>query len=173
MKIMEKREFFELQAIVSATSINEDNIDIEFDGINLYNEDEDEEIKIRNRRTVFDIDRCSEGLKINIFILNEGNDLKSRIDYLIDEDFDVKDVLIKVKHKRTKKEYPIRINDLIGEQVTKEVPIELPPELETSTEFILDNLTEGNQSLNSLIFETIRKSKSLQKTIETIVGVEI
>ena len=80
---------------------------------------------------------------------------------------------MKVKHKRTKKEYPIRINDLIGEQVTKEVPIELPPELETSTEFILDNLTEGNQSLNSLIFETIRKSKSLQKTIETIVGVEI
>ena len=171
MKIMEKREFFKLQVIVPATSIHEDNIDIEFDGINLYSEDE--EIEIRNRRTVFDIDRCSEGLRINIFVLNEGNDLKSRIDYLIDEDFEVKDVLIKVKHKRTKKEYPIRVNGLIGEQVTKEVPIELPPELETSTEFILDNLTEGNQSLNSLIFETIRKSKTLQKTIETIVGVEI
>ena len=172
MQIMEKREFFKLQVIVSATSIHEDNIDIEFDGINLYSEDEDNTIEIRNRRTIFDVDRCSEGLKIDIFILNEGNHLQSRIDYLIDEDFEVKDVFIKVKHKRTQKEYPIRVNTFIGEQVTKEVPIELPPELQNATEFILDNLTEGNKSLSSLVFDTIRNSKTLQKSIESILEID-
>ena len=41
MQIKETREFFQVQVIVKATSINEENLKIEFNGLNLYSEDED------------------------------------------------------------------------------------------------------------------------------------
>lgn len=172
MQIKETREFFQVQVIVKATSINEENLKIEFNGLNLYSEDEDKLVEIRNRRTVFEIDRCSEGLKIDIFILNEGTDPNERIDYLIDEDYEIEDIFIKVLNKKTNKEFSTKINSLIGEQVKKDVPIELAPELQETTDYLLTNLTEGNESLSNLILDTIKDSKSLETYIRKVMELE-
>lgn len=168
MQVKETRDFFRIQVIVSATSINEENIEIDFGGIDLYSNDEDDLIEIRNRRVVYDIDRCSEGLKIDIFILNEGDDIHSRIDYLMDEDYEIKKIYIHVRHKRTKKEYTVKVNSLIGEQVKKSVPVELSTELEKSVNYICDNITDGNSSIIDTIFDSIRKNEELQTFINTV-----
>lgn len=172
MQIKETREFFQLQVIVKATSINEENLNIDFTGINLYSEEEDKLIEIRNRRTVIETERCSEGLRINLFILNEGDDSLSRIDYLIDEDYEIEDILIKVFHKKTGKEYQTKINDLIGEQIKKEVPIEISEDLQEASNYILDGLTDGNTSIGNLLFTTIKNSTSLQNYINKIMELE-
>ena len=89
MNITEKRGFFQIQVIVSAATVNVDNIDINFNGITLYSEDEDKLIEIKGRRTVIEPERCSDGLRINLYILNEGDNPEERIDYLIDEDYEI------------------------------------------------------------------------------------
>ena len=168
MQITETRDFFKLKVIVSETSINEENIKIDFDGITLYSEDEDKLISIKNRRTIYDIDRCAEGLKINIFILNEGDDPEARIDWLLDEDYEIEDIFIKVSHAKNGKEFKVTINEAIGEQVSKNVPIEISPELEDTTNFILDGITEGNVSINNIVFETIKNCENLQEYIKKV-----
>lgn len=173
MRITEKRGFFKIQVIVPAMSINAENIKIDFKGINLYSEDEDNVKEIRNRRTIIETERCSEGLELNIFILNEGEDTSERIDYLMDEDYEIEDVFISVTHLRNGKEYETRFNDSIGEQIEKEVPIELPKELEDATNYIVDEITEGNTDITNIVFETIKSSKSLQNYINAVMELEL
>lgn len=165
MQITEERGFYRTQVIVSAPTVNQDNINIEFDGLTLYSEDEDELISINNRRTIFEVERCSEGIKIDIFILNEGDDPKSRIDYLIDEDYYIDDFFINVTNKNTKRVLSSRLNTLIGEQITKLVPIEVDEVTRESVDYILDSLTEGNISLSNTIYETISQNDNLKKFI--------
>ena len=50
MQVTESREFFQVEVIIKATTINQDNINIDFKGLNLYSEDEDKLVEIRNRR---------------------------------------------------------------------------------------------------------------------------
>lgn len=173
MQITEEREFYRTQVIVSAPTVNQDNINIEFNGLTLYSEDEDELISINNRKTIFEVERCSEGIKIDIFILNEGNDLKSRIDYLIDEDYGIHNFFIKVINKNTKRVLETRLNTLIGEQVTKSVPIELDEDTKESVDYVLDSLTEGNLSLNKIIYETISQNNNLKKFILSVKGITL
>ena len=173
MQVTESREFFQVEVIIKATTINQDNINIDFKGLNLYSEDEDKLVEIRNRRTIFEFDRFSEGLKLDIFILNEDSDSTQRIDYLIDEDYEIEDILIEVSHKKSGKKFDVRVNEQIGEQIKKEVPVELSQELQDSADYILDNLTEGNQSLKSLLFETLRDSESLQTYINQMMEIHL
>lgn len=173
MQVTESREFFQIEVIIKATTINQDNINIDFKGLNLYSEDEDKLVEIRNRRTIFEFDRCSEGLKLDIFILNEDSDSTQRIDYLIDEDYEIEDILIEISHKKSGKKFDVRVNEQIGEQIKKEVPVELSQELQDSADYILDNLTEGNQSLKSLLFETLRDSESLQTYINQMMEIHL
>ena len=172
MQIKEQRDFYKIQVIVSATTVNVDNIDIDFEGLDLYSEDEDKLVQIRNRRTIFEIERCSEGVKINIFILNEGENVDERIDYLIDEDYEIETAYISVKNKKTGKELKTTLNELIGEQVKKEVPVEIPDEAREAVDYILDSLTEGNTSLDKTMYEIIVKSDDLIKSISKIMEID-
>lgn len=171
MNITEKRGFFQIQVIVSAVTVNVDNIDINFNGITLYSEDEDKLIEIKGRRTVIEPERCSEGLRINLYILNEGDNPEERIDYLIDEDYEIETVDISVVHKKNGKVFPIRVNEKIGEQVMKEVPVEIPQELQDASDYVMENITEGNESITGVVFDTIKKSKELQTFINKVMDV--
>jgi len=172
MKMMEKREFYWIQAIVSAATVNVDNIDIQFDGIKLYSEDEDREIEVRGRRNIITSERCSEGVKLDIYILNEGEKLEERIDYLIDEDYEISDVFISVVNKRNGKQLTVRHNELIGEQVIKEVPVLLDPKTEETTSYIIEGISEGNIEISNLIFETIKGNDKLQDKILQIMDID-
>ena len=171
MNITEKREFFKIQVIVSAATVNVDNININFNGITLYSEDEDKTVEIKGRRTVIEPERCSEGLSINIYILNEGDDPTKRIDYLIDEDYEIETVDISVVHKKNGKAFPVKVNERIGEQVVKEVPIEIPQELQDASDYVMENITEGNESITGVVFDAIQKSKELQTFINKVMDV--
>ena len=172
MQIKEEREFYKIQVIVAAATVNIDNIDIDFKGLDLYSEDEDKLVKITNRRTIFETERCSEGVRINIFILNEGENLDERIDYLIDEDYEIETVYISVKNKKTGKELKTTLNDLIGEQIKKDVPVEIPDEAKEAVDYVLESLTEGNFSLDTLLYESIVGSKELINSISKIMEID-
>ena len=173
MVVKEKKNFYKLQVIVSAATVNIDNIQIDFNGITLYSEDEEDTVEIRNRRTVIEPERCSDGLALNIYILNEGDNPRERIDYLLDEDYEIADVDIVVLHKKNGKVFPTRLNEQIGEQLEKEVPVEVPQEIKDASDYVMENITEGNETITGVVFDTIKNSKELQDFITNVMNAYI
>ena len=173
MAITEKRQFYKLEALINISTVNLDNIDVKFNSITLCNDYDDDEVVIKDRRVVFEKDRSSDGVRLAIYILNEGTEIKDRIDYLIDEEYEIQDLDLEVKRISTDETLTYTLLCDEGEQVEKEVEIEMDPVLKKSSEFIIDRVTEGNATIKNVIFNTLKEDEDLQRIINDIIDIPV
>lgn len=165
------KDVFKVILIAKASSINIDNIDITFKSLTMKNED-DEEVIIQDRQ--FDVfkERCSDGIKISLFIVNDGNKLEDRIDWLIDEEYIISSIDAELKIISTGKILEFEYEDS-GVQTTREMKVIVAESLEVSSEYLINRLTEGNAPLGDIIFKELETSEDMQKIIQNIANIPI
>ena len=168
MLATEFREFFKLEVRVSSPSVIIDNIEVKFNSIILQNEDNDV-IEIRNRRCIPILDRTTEGFKCTLFVLNEGNKLEERIDWLLDEDYEINFLDLTIRKKNTKEEFSYVVNKSIGEQLTKEVEVEVSEDVNNALEFLSISVSRKN-CINE-IYKIINEDNNLTEQINTIASI--
>lgn len=168
--ITELKEVFKIQIIVKVASINMDNIDVKLNSITMKNEDNDE-VVFKDRQWDLSKERCSEGVKISLYIVNDGNTIQDRMDWLVGEEFVISKVDAEVTTCSTGEILEYEIVDPYGEQTTREIKIQVSETLETATSYLVDRLTEGNQSLKSLIFKTLEEDEYMQNVIKQIASI--
>lgn len=167
--VTEQREFFKMEVNVTTPSVILENVEIAFDKIILYSEIDDKTIIITNRKAVFEKERTCEGFKVKVFILNEDDELEDRIDWLLEEEYEIEDLELKITSISNSKEFTYKINTLIGEQVVKTVEIELDPNLKKSLTF-LSSYIEDN-SLTNEIYSIVNASDDLKDIISEIADI--
>lgn len=170
MLATEVREFFKLEVRVLTESVILENVDVKFNSIILQNE-EDDVVEISNRRCIPVLDRTTDGFRCTILILNEGEKLEERIDYLIDEDYEIKHLDLTIKKKNNGKEFAYTVNHTIGEQLTKEVEVEISDEVRSVLEFL--SISVGRKNCMNKIFEIVNKDADLTQKINTIASIEV
>lgn len=168
--ITEVRDFFKVEVNVSIPTVNLENVEIDFNKMILYREDDDSTIIIEHRKVIFEPVRTSEGFKVIIFILNEGEEFDERIDYMIDEDYEIENIDISIKNVSKGTEYEYYINYNIGEQVHKEVEIEVALPLKNAISYIASSL---DKNLENHVYETINGNYELIELINNISNIDI
>ena len=171
--ITEIREFFKLEVLVKTVSVVLDNVECQLNSIRLYQEDEDKTVTIKgeDREVLFEKVRTTDGFKVNIFISNEGEELEERIDWMLDEDYEIEDIDMTIINASSSEEYEFAIQFHVGEQVEKEVEIEVNSNLKNSIQFISDNLTT-NISPN-YIYEIMNQNHELTDFISAISDIDV
>lgn len=169
--ITEQREFFKCEVNVVTTTVNFENVDINFNQMILYREDDDSTIVIKDRRVILEPVRTGDGFKVIIFILNEGDELEDRIDWLIDEDYEIETIDMTITNKLKNAPYEYSINYAIGEQVQKEVEVEVALPLKKAITYLTSRLE--NQNLNNHVYEIMIENNELIETINAIADIEV
>lgn len=169
--ITELRGFFKCEVNVTTTTVNFENVDINFNKMVLYREDDDSTITIQDRRVVLEPVRTGDGFKVMIFILNEGEELEERIDWLIDEDYEIEEIDMSITNLLKNSPYEYSINYNIGEQIEKEVEIEVALPLKKAITYITSRME--NNSLNNHIYEIMVENNDLIETINAIANIEV
>ena len=171
--ITEIREFFKLEVLVKAISINLDNVECHLNSITLYQEFEDKTITIKgsDREVLFEKVRTYDGFKVNIFITNDSEEYEERIDWLLDEDFEIEDIDMTITNASSKEEYEFAIQFQVGEQVVKEVEIELNSNLKNAINYISNNLTT-NLSANH-IYDIMSQNHDLTDFVSKISNIDV
>lgn len=164
----EVKDVYALELLVKTSSINLDNLDVVLKSVEMENEDEDVKT-FTDRAYSVSKERNSDGVKITLYIVNDGTSLDERMDYLVDEEYVVSkvDAEIKTKSTGTILEYELLSN--YGTQTRKEVDIVVDPLLEEVTNYLVNTLTDGNQGLHTLIFQTLEKEEYLQNILAEII----
>lgn len=86
-----KNEYFLLKCqLISKTAIPTQNINIKFNSLILFNEEENKKIIIKNRDIVYLFYSIDNEIYFNLYIENKG--VENRIDYLIDEEYEIKEL---------------------------------------------------------------------------------
>lgn len=169
--ITEIREFFKCEVNVLSTTVNLENIGVEFKEMVLYREDDDSTITVKDRRVITEIVRTSEGFKIILFIQNEGDELEDRIDWLIDEDYEIETINLEIKNISKNTEYDYNINYNIGEQVEKEVEIEVSIPLKTAIQYITNSLE--SKEIQKHIYDVMVQDQELVEMVNSIANIQI
>lgn len=168
--ITEVRGFFKVEVKVKATTVNLENISIEFNKIVLYREEDDSAIVIEDRRVVTEPVRTSEGFNVVLYILNEGEEFEDRIDWLMDEDYEIETIDLTIKNISKNTDYDYELNYNIGEQINKEVEIEVSPSLNNAITYLSSRLE--NQELNNYIYNTMINNPDLIDVINDISNIK-
>ena len=161
------KEVFKVTIIAKIASVNLDNVTVSLNSVTMTNEDGDEYV-FQGRQWDYSKERCSDGIKIFLYIVNDGTRLEDRMDWLIDEEFSITKVDAEVKTISTNQVLEFDIESPYGEQTKREMKLQVSESLEASTNYLVDRLTEGNQSLKDLIFNTLEADEGLQKIIKQI-----
>lgn len=168
--LKEIREFFKCDVNVEATSVHPENVEIQFNKIVLYREDDDSCIEISDRKTVVEKIRTSNGLTIRLFILNESENVEERIDYLLDEDYEIEFIDLSIKHILKNTNYDYTINDNNAEQVKKEVDVELSEDLNKVLKYVTPS---SNKKIAQVIYPVIKDDTDFINTINSIINIEV
>ena len=164
---------YQVEVVVKVPSINLDNLEIKFNSSTLYNEDEEDTIEISGRQYSIYKERCSEGVKVNLYIVNDGEDIRSRIDYLIDEEYYISSIDVEAKKISTEEILEVGLVSQYGEQTEHEISLDIDPKLEKSVSYLTDRLTEGNTALKGFIFNQLEEDETFQEIINQIVNIPV
>lgn len=177
VSIKERRDFFKLELRVETPSVILDNIKVDFKGIELYSEDEENTIEIKNRRFVVEKSKTLEGFRILLFILNEGEELEERIDYLFDEEYKINKLDLTIKDKN--KEYSsYKINEdsfeqVKGKQVDVEISEEVTKALDVLSRYALEYFGMSAESAADMFYDNIKKDEQLINTLNNVSNIAI
>lgn len=169
--ITEVREFFKCEVNIVATTVNLENVEVKFNQMVLYREDDDSTIIVKDRKVILEPVRTGDGFKVVIFIQNEGEELVDRIDWLIDEDYEIEQIDLSIINLSKNSAYDYSINANIGEQIQKEVEIEVALPLKKAIDYI--SSTIENKGLTNHIYDVMIECDELVETINAIANIEV
>lgn len=164
----EVKDVYALELVAKTSSINLDNIDFKLNSIEMENEDEDVKVFTDRAYSIYK-ERCSDGVKITLYVVNDGTSIDERMDYLIDEEYVVSKVNAVIKSLSTGTDIEYELLNNYGTQTKREVDIVVDPLLEEVNNFLVENLTEGNECLHTLIFQTLEKDEYLQNILAEVI----
>lgn len=164
----EVKDVYEIELLAKTSSINLDNIDFKLNSVEMENEDEDVKVFTDRAYSTFK-ERCSDGVKIHLYVVNDGTAIEERMDYLIDEEYIISKVDAEIKSLSTGDVIEYELVSGYGTQTKKEVDIVVDPLLEEVNTYLVNNLTEGNESLRTLLFQTLEKEEYLQNVLAEII----
>lgn len=168
--VTEIRGFFKCEVNVVATTVNLENVGIEFESMVLYREDDDSTIEVKDRRVILEPVRTGDGFKVTIFIQNEGDELEDRIDWLIDEDYEIEVINLSIKNLSKNTEYDYVINQNIGEQVEKEVEIEVAIPLKKAINYVSASL---DKQLTNHVYDIMVGNEELVEFVNAVANIEV
>lgn len=174
--VKELRDFFKFEVNIKTASVNLNNVEVEFNSLTLYSEDEEETVVIKDRRVVFEKEKSPEGFKIIGFILNEGEVLEERIDCLLDEEYLITNIDLVIKDKN--KNYDYTLNKYSYMQVEgKEVEIEVSKEMQNALELLskysLDEFGLNQDRLSNNFFELLKDEEEFVQTLNLISKIDL
>lgn len=109
-----KSEYFLLKCELKAKpSIITQNIHIQFNSISLYNQSEDKRITIKNRNIVYMFFINEDVINFNLYIENKGGE--NRIDYLIDEEYEIEQLNLSISQIDSEYNYDHKIVSECGQ----------------------------------------------------------
>lgn len=169
MLAKEIREFYYLEVKVKTPSVTIENIRVKFKEIVLSNGDDT--VTITNRRCVYNADRTTDGFRVKIYILNDTDDTSKRIDYLIDDDYEIETLGLDINSTSSNKTYEFEINENIGEQIKKKVDIEVSEEVQKCLTYISESLE--SEELVNFIYARVSKDEKMIKNINAIADIAV
>lgn len=174
--VKECRDFFKFEVRIKTPSVNLNNVEVIFNSLTLYSEDEEDTVVIKNRRVVFEKEKSSEGFKVMVFVLNEGDKLEERIDCLLDEEYEITDVDLIIKDNN--KIYDYNLNEYSYIQVEgKEVEIQVDEEMKNALELLskysLDEFGLNQDRLSNNFFELLKDEKEFVETLNLISKIDL
>lgn len=176
VSIKERRDFFKLELIVETPSVILDNINVDFKGIELYSEDEENTIEIKNRRFVIEKSKTLEGFRVLLFILNEGEELEERIDYLFDEEYQITKLDLTIKDKNKKYSYKINedsFEQVEGKQVDIEISEEVTKSLDVLSRYALEDFGISSEAAAEIFYRNIKEDENLINTLNNVSNIII
>lgn len=170
--LTEKKEVFKIQLVAKVASVILENINVKLNSVTMSNDD-GEVLEFKDR--VYDVskERCSDGVNISIYIVNDGTEIQDRMDWLIGEEYYISNVDAEITLNSTGESVEYELVNPYGEQTTRDMKIQVSEDLEIATNYLVDRLTEGNQGLKELFFKALKDDEYMQKTIVAITNLPI
>lgn len=170
--LTEKKEVFKIQLVAKVASVILENINVKLNSVTMSNDD-GEVLEFKDR--VYDVskERCSDGVNISIYIVNDGTEIQDRMDWLIGEEYYISNVDAEITLNSTGESVEYELVNPYGEQTTRDMKIQVSEDLEIATNYLVDRLTKGNQGLKELFFKTLKDDEYMQKTIVAITKLPI
>ena len=132
------KDVYKVVLIAKSSSVNIDNIEVVFKSLTMKNED-DEEIIIKDRQYDVFKERCSDGIKISLYIVNDASVLEERIDWLMDEEYYIDSIDIDIHTISSGNNLEFEFNNY-GEQTTREMKVIVAESLEVSSEYLINRV---------------------------------
>lgn len=151
-----ERESFHFK-VVMPTKVIPRNPKVELEAIRLYREDDGEKVSIDNPIYDYQINSDFGAINIDIWVINDSDDEMERIDCLLDEDFEMKKLLLKVTNGTTVLT-SYEILEETFEQTTHKFEQEVSPKCSAIAGFFGDYLVDENDEPDE---ETIDRILSL------------
>lgn len=170
--LTEKKEVFKIQLVAKVASVILENINVKLNSVTMSNDD-GEVLEFKNRTYDVSKERCSDGVNIFLYIVNDGTEIQDRMDWLIGEEYYISNVDAEVTLNSTGESVEYELVNPYGEQTTREMKIQVSEDLEIATNYLVDRLTEGNQGLKDLFFKALKDDEYMQKTIVAITKLPI
>lgn len=169
----EKRDFYKLEVRVEAPTVIIQNLEFKFNYLKMSSEYDESEVIIKDRRVVFEPQRTLEGFRVSLFVLNEGDNPEERIDYLIDEDYQVDELSMEITSSNNQT-YSYELNEEIGEQVDgKEVEVELSLEMRTVLNLLTSAVEEDTKEIGNLCYQYLSEDEEAVAIINDIANIDI
>lgn len=102
---MKYQNYFKIKLQIDNV-FNIEQTEVTFNSISLRNEDEEHNININNRHFFYLVDKGFSNI-IDLYIQNDGTNINERIDYLLDEDYEIVNLSLIVKEKQINLNYKI------------------------------------------------------------------
>lgn len=171
--LTEKKDVYKVEVVIKTASVNLDNVEIKFNSLTMRNEDEEDEIVFAGRQYEVGRERCSDGVKASIYIVNDGTTVQERMDWLIDEEYLISSINIEATKISTGETLEYELISPFGEQTVREMKIAVSDKLEKTVTFFTDRLTDGNQVLGDLLLKTLKSDECIQDMIEKVMNITV
>ena len=170
--LTEKKEVFKIQLVAKVASVILENINVKLNSVTMSNDD-GEVLEFKDRAYDVYKERCSDGVNISLYIVNDGTEIQDRMDWLIGEEYYISNVDAEVTLNSTGESVEYELVNPYGEQTSRDMKIQVSKDLEIATNYLVDRLTEGNQGLKELFFKALKDDEYMQKTIVAITKLPI
>lgn len=167
------KQAYKVELLVNVASVNLDNIDVKFNSLSMYNEDEDNTIQFSGREYNVSKERHNDGILVKIYIVNDSEVLTERMDCLVDEEYYISNVDANITKISTGEILSYTLVSPYGEQTNRDFELVLRPELGEVYDYLADFLTEGNKELKDIIFKTLDENTDLVDYLKTIKDIPI
>jgi len=138
------------------------NLVVELKGIHLLRDFDGETASIENPIYEYSIESTRGGIIVRFYILNNSEDEMERLDYLVDEEFEIRNLELFISNgKTTLENYEVQEDSFL--QTTYKFEEQMSPLSETVAEFFGDYLVDENDEPDE---ESIDKILSLIATSE-------